>query len=662
MGGCDVRNLIRREGKILESLVTLGSCPRYLGILEQDNDLFLVEEYIPGSTLRDWVLANQEISEKDTQLLQNLRIGVKIADLVSRFHNCGVVIRDLTPNNLMVDDAGRVRLVDLELAVSTATSTTSGASLIERCGTPGYAAPEQLAGAAPQTSADIWSLAAILCWIFTGENLYVGLRTPINPSGHVRRWLSEPGCALQIPPEVGELVIACTSNDEAKRPRASQVAEKLRQIRPKSNLRIGRSPLYETTANQCSDSDLDASIETLLTALIRYGVPLGKDYFERSPLGETTDARNVQHGAAGTLAVLIQAWNLTNRHQLLEAIETSSRWLSSRIDMPHGGPVGLHFGSGGLAWVLFDAGRVLGDQEMIDTAADFTLKLDTDWPNPDMTHGRAGLGATLLHLWRLSQDIRFLQAAILIGDSLLASARKSEAGIYWQIAPGFSSIFSDHRFYGYAHGIAGIGHFLAALGSATGYSRFHEAANEIVASLLSAAVTMQGETDWPQEPTSKGFRSRPYWCHGASGIGTFLIRRYANLHDERLLPIIRGAVAAVVTARWRSGIGYCHGLAGNGDFLLDVADALGDETYLARARSLAGVLLDRRVMHRNELTFADETGAITPGFAGGTSGVLSFLLRLKLGGPRILMEELPSLRDIGSQPLRINRLDEGGVQ
>lgn len=293
--------------------------------------------------------------------------------------------------------------------------------------------------------------------------------------------------------------------------------------------------------------------------------------------------------------------------------------------------------------MLFDAAQALENQPMARSAVNLALDQDVDWPNPDMTHGRAGLGAALLHLWESTRDDRLLNAAIRTGDSLLDTAELCGAHLYWQTPPGFPSVFSGRRFLGYAHGIAGIGQFFSALEKATGYLRFHQATADIVATLMSSGIRSRDEVDWPQQPSPEAPAvSYPYWCHGASGIGTFLVRRYADSRSEVLLPFIRGAAEAVLSARWKSGVGYCHGLAGNGDFLLDIAQALGDAAYLSGAWDIARVLMDRRVMHRSELTYADEAGAVTTSFGGGTGGILSFLLRLRFGGPRILMEIIPN--------------------
>ena len=47
----------------------------------------------------------------------------------------------------------------------------------------------------------------------------------------------------------------------------------------------------------------------------------------------------------------------------------------------------------------FHAGVALGDDRLVEQAVELALRLPTEWPGPDVTHGRAGLGLTLLHFY-----------------------------------------------------------------------------------------------------------------------------------------------------------------------------------------------------------------------------------------------------------------------
>ena len=97
------------------------------------------------------------------------------------------------------------------------------------------------------------------------------------------------------------------------------------------------------------------------------------------------------------------------------------------------------------------------------------LRLQPDWPGPDITHGRAGLGLTLLHFHQVVGDGRLLAAAGRCADSLLGDVERNASGtIGWRTPTGFRSSFSGRTFYGFAHGTAGIATFLLAMAQASG--------------------------------------------------------------------------------------------------------------------------------------------------------------------------------------------------
>lgn len=138
--GRDVRDQLRAEARALEAIRELKVAPRPILLFPQSGHLFLAEELIAGAPLR------------------------RLIDLVITAHGAGLILRDFNPNNIMVRPDGRPVLIDLELA----TLAGDPAEQPVRAGTPGYAAPEQLSGAAPAVSADSYSLGATLCHVLTG--------------------------------------------------------------------------------------------------------------------------------------------------------------------------------------------------------------------------------------------------------------------------------------------------------------------------------------------------------------------------------------------------------------------------------------------------------------------------------------------------------------
>jgi serine/threonine-protein kinase len=95
------------------------------------------------------------------------RLGARIAEALAHAHGAGVVHRDLKPANVMVDWASdRAVITDFGLARgSDAEGTRTGLVL----GSPGYMAPELLAGQAPDARSDLYALGVLMFQLLAGR-------------------------------------------------------------------------------------------------------------------------------------------------------------------------------------------------------------------------------------------------------------------------------------------------------------------------------------------------------------------------------------------------------------------------------------------------------------------------------------------------------------
>jgi serine/threonine protein kinase len=646
----DVRTLLRHEATLLRRLEPLRRTPRLLATFAQQEDEFLAEEYLDAPPLRSWLAARWVDGVPASSAGTLLAVAVEIADLLAALHRAGVVVRDLSPNNLLVDANGRAWLVDLELATEVDTPPGEDADPGRGSGTPAYSAPEQLAGAAPDRSADLWSLGALLCMLFTGEDPFVDPDSAVGvtPAERVASWRAAPPRRRLIPPAIATIVDGLLCDDAAARTDAATVGAALRRV---TLLGAPPTPAELAAATVTGLSDEPERTRRLAADLLEGILAGARDENRRWPassFGETTDPANVQHGAAGILGALVQASGVLGDPRARAEVAATARWLADRVRTPRPGPVGLYFGAAGPAWALADAADHLADDELRAVATELALRLPTDWTGPDLTHGRAGLGLTLLHLAEgaAPDDAAALRAAAdRVADGLVRDvSRDPDGSVSWRTPAEARSSFAGRRFHGLAHGTAGIGLFLLEAGRVLGRADCTLLAADAGDSLLRAALPQtDGTLAWgsgPDEP-----RPTPaYWCNGAGGIGTFLVHAYAATGDDRLPPVIDGAARAVMAAKWRMGVAYCHGLSGNADFLLDAADVLGVPEYRAWAADLAVRIADRAVRDGDRLAAGDEPGRVTPDFNVGGAGVLSFLLRVRAGGPRLW---LPGLTGTG---------------
>ncbi|MEH2065714.1 MAG: serine/threonine-protein kinase [Nostoc sp.] len=160
------RRLFTNEAETLEQLGNHDQIPRLLAYFEDNQEFFLVQEFIEGHTLKAELFPNQHWTED--QVLQLLQ---QVLDILQFIHSHNVIHRDIKPDNiirrkqdgkLVLIDFGAVKQVQTQLLT---VAGRTGATII--IGTPGYMSTEQGQGK-PRPNSDIYSLGIIGIQSLTG--------------------------------------------------------------------------------------------------------------------------------------------------------------------------------------------------------------------------------------------------------------------------------------------------------------------------------------------------------------------------------------------------------------------------------------------------------------------------------------------------------------
>jgi serine/threonine-protein kinase len=138
----------------------------------ENGDWYLVMDYVPGQSLAAWL----------GQLPQGLPVPVVLnyaAQLCAVLeylhgHNPPVIFRDLKPGNIMISQAGEVKLIDFGIARFFKPGRSHNTINL---GTPGYASPEHSGSGQTDLRSDIYSLGVLLHQLLTG---YDPALTPFN--------------------------------------------------------------------------------------------------------------------------------------------------------------------------------------------------------------------------------------------------------------------------------------------------------------------------------------------------------------------------------------------------------------------------------------------------------------------------------------------------
>lgn len=139
--------------------------PHIVPVFEADLHLdrpYLVFEYVPGPTLAQHLKAVGALSPHPA-----VALIVDVLDALSAAHDAGVVHRDLKPSNILVDAAGRARVMDFGIAARLKDPN----HLDQVVGTPGYISPEAANGGLPTEAMDVFSVGLVLIEMLSGERL-----------------------------------------------------------------------------------------------------------------------------------------------------------------------------------------------------------------------------------------------------------------------------------------------------------------------------------------------------------------------------------------------------------------------------------------------------------------------------------------------------------
>ncbi|MCT7981054.1 bifunctional serine/threonine-protein kinase/formylglycine-generating enzyme family protein [Laspinema olomoucense] len=133
---------------------------RVKDLFEEGDAHCLVMEFIDGTTLSDYVQQRGPLSEAEA-----LRYIRPIADALVRVHGVGLVHRDVTPRNIMLRDNGQPVLIDFGISGEIVPQAMSS----KMFGSRDFAPYEQLIKGDRNPTVDIYTLAASLYYLITGQ-------------------------------------------------------------------------------------------------------------------------------------------------------------------------------------------------------------------------------------------------------------------------------------------------------------------------------------------------------------------------------------------------------------------------------------------------------------------------------------------------------------
>ncbi len=191
---------------------------------DQDGRLWLAVMLVEGETLAS------RIRERPVAGTQAIRIAAEIADALEHAHARGIVHRDVTPKNIMLDRDERAILIDFGVARHLETTGATSSNTI--VGTILYLAPEVLKGGTADARSDLYGLGAVLYETLTGRPPFEGARPEalIHAIVHARPERPSHHC-VAMDPRLEQLVLRLLAKEPGDRPAsAAHLAAELRAL------------------------------------------------------------------------------------------------------------------------------------------------------------------------------------------------------------------------------------------------------------------------------------------------------------------------------------------------------------------------------------------------------------------------------------------------
>src|SRR5438094_961935 len=265
----------RREAEAVASLDHPNILPIYEVSESEEGLPFFSMKYASGGSLRT---AAPVLRTKPRECV---RLMAKVARAIAYAHGKGILHRDLQPGNVLLDENGEPMVSDFGLA-KWLDQNSDLTRTLETLGTPGYIAPEQAESRAADLTgaADIYSLGAILFYLFTGRPPFVGPnvlcvihQAAVTPAPRLR------SLAPSLDRDLETIVGRCLESDpKARYQSAAALAEDLEHWLRHEPIRARRVGVFTRGRKWMRRNPTSTALAALLIAL---GAALGVMFWER---------------------------------------------------------------------------------------------------------------------------------------------------------------------------------------------------------------------------------------------------------------------------------------------------------------------------------------------------------------------------------------------
>jgi hypothetical protein len=620
-GGINAQDALRHEHCILERLAGTETTPAPIALFEEWESLFLVQEFIDAATWHATFATEKYflmpfvpgVSRVVPFLDAIVPAALSAIQGLRAIHGAGVIVGDVSPNNIMIDaEVGVARFIDVESAIEAG----SASSWQRQWKTPGFARSND--DRTEMTAADDWFglgkclVSAVMSF---GEQSHLGGMSAEQMVDTVVEFVGLPH-----PYALAAKALLSGQPDEAE---AFLIALRAQLAEPAAHLhRVDGAlsrPLRATDqpigAESLSSMELVARTANAIEGA--YRGPEAHEFWPADPALYRSDRFCLAYGGCGVAAFLRSCDRL---------VPASFDAALSAYRPGQSADPGLFTGLAGVAFHAARIGDVGTAERMMQAIAGSSLR----FTSTGVLCGEAGIGMGALSVSALTGSTTAAQIAHSAAAYLMETAVTDEHGhAYWRLTERTTPIH-----FGYLTGVTGVTFFLSQYAEAFGNQPARRLARQGMEYVLANARTDQrGNLAWGVH--TKDSRSLPYFGDGSAGIGSVLARLGLQWNDRDYLRLAE-RVAQSSFSRLALYTGQFTGLAGILELMSDMCGLGIEPGYHAKlGRDIIDGLKRYAVLRAHGVEFPGVPAVrLSCDAATGSAGVATAIARAAIGGPR----------------------------
>ncbi|ACU58480.1 protein kinase domain-containing protein [Chitinophaga pinensis] len=621
--GRDIKDRLIWQQKLHRELQDLVRIPRLLGSFEENNNYYLVIEYIKGKSLLNQLKIRKNslaIFYADKEITEWSMIDYvdQIAKFLKKLHELDYVHRDVTPANFIVTPGEKVCAIDMELSYYLKDPDVPPFQL----GTFGYMSPQQKNQSSPSKEDDIYSVGAILFEAITGINpLKVMNCSTENVQSKINLLIRDSKTA--------NLLSNCLHQDPSKRPSLQEISDELTSY--KKDLKSGKESYLNTTLSRINKDEIKATIENTINTL---SSPLFADetkgwFSENLHAEEINNDKNKINkawyasfglGAAGIIYTLSNAYQHGfNVESTKPYVEIGMKSIEEKyINSTTPKNPSLLFGSSGIAFTI---GKSI-ETSLISDDAKYRQWIK-ELINPEnsslnLSHGIAGQGLAMLNLQDTLDTSYLMTTASEYVHRILAAQEKNGT---WT-SEGESKRLLNVSI---SKGSSGILLFLIEYLKLTKDNHVLSAVEKGLRQLM---ITAEVKRDYIFWKSQSGKALKYNFLDGNSGIALLLLKAYEVLGASQYKDYAQKILMAIKPQIIHNNLSYGGGLSGLGDIYLKFAGVLKNDIWKDRADWIANLVMqlgkDDSIHGNYWLT--DRERQPVANFMTGNGGIIHFLV------------------------------------